>query len=209
MAVLPDVVGVARCSLTWSDGVSDFGSRIFTGGIDPDITSADLVTLATQISDAYGANFPPWVAESFSLVEVEAMNLTSPESAVGFWRGSIPGTDSSNPLPSNVSMDLDLEIGVRYRGGHPVTHLPPSSSGNLGTARAWNDALVTAMDTAGEDFRTAVNAITPGTGPPVTWLVLRGYRSGALPEAVTQWPVLSVGLRKYLGTMRRRVRSLR
>jgi hypothetical protein len=39
--------------MTWSDGVSDFGSRIFTGGIDPDITSADLVTLATQISDAY------------------------------------------------------------------------------------------------------------------------------------------------------------
>lgn len=209
MAVLPDVVGVTRCSFVWSDGVADFGSRIFVGGTDPDIDSDDLTTLATQISAAYGDNFPMWVGTDFTLVEVEAMNLTSPTSAVGYWRGSIPGIDDGVSLPSNISMDGQLEIGVRYRGGHPVIHLPPSSSGNLGTARAWSDALVTAIDTSLTDFRTAINEITPGTGPPVTWIVLRGYRSGATPEAVTQWPVLSAGLRKYVGTMRRRARSLR
>lgn len=209
MAPLPTVSGVARVSFTWSDGISTFGSRIFISTADPGASSDDMTSLADQVEALYADTINPQVSEAFTLQSVEAVDLTSDTGNDGFWIGSLAGGRAGGECPSNVSQDLRLHIAPRYRGGHPVVHFPPSISGDLSSPRQWDDAWVTAFNAAGADFLTGINELTIGSFPPCTWMVLRGYRPGALPEAVTPWPVLATALRPYVGTMRRRARSLR
>lgn len=209
MAPLPTVLAVCRVDFEWSDGISTFGSRNFVATGDPDPGVDSLNTLASGMSDAMGGSIMPLVSSGFTLIGVTATDLSSDSGNEGHWGGSVAGGDSEPALPSNVAIDLRLRIAPRYRGGHPVMHLPPSSADHLSSRRQWSAAFVTSMNDAGADYLAAVNDITAEGFTGVNWIVLRGYRPGALPEAVTQDPVLSTDTRQYVGTMRRRARSLR
>lgn len=205
----PTVTGVARVSLKWSDGTGTFGSRIYAFyGLDTHDAGA-LTDLANGVQAAYAANLVHLIDSNYKLVSVIARDLSDTTGTEGSWTGSVAGSLSGETLPSNVSTDVQLKIPSSYRGGHPVMHLPPPDASALETGRAYTDVFVTNATTYTQDFMTAVNDIVLEGGTAVVWTVLRGYRDGALPEAVTKYTVSSTQVRKYVGTMRRRARAPR
>lgn len=209
MAPLPDVPGVVRCGFTWSDNVSTFGSRIYVKQLTGGQSVADLEELATGLSAAWEARLNQTTASAYALVQVECTDLTTITGNTGFWTGDIAGILPGDELPSNTSVDLQLKIAPRYRGGHPVMHLPPPDTGRLQSPREWSVAYQGSVNTEGASFLSDVNAISIGADGDVVWVVLRGYRPGALPEAVEVDVVQRTACRAYVGTMRRRARALR
>lgn len=209
MPRLPDVTGVARLDFKWSDTVGSFGSRIFVQAGSAGWNTADAVEAATQVEALYASVMPITICETYALTEVTATDLSSDTGATGSWFGSEPGSITGGYLPANVTADMSIHIADRYRGGHPLTHWPPPGPASLMNARELSAAALAVSNPAYEDFFTGLNEITVDTFPPFRWVVLRGYRPGVLPEAVTQSPVVSVSARQYVGTMRRRARSLR
>jgi hypothetical protein len=189
--------------------VSTFGSRIFYSYGPSTPTTGDFETASATVAGFWHADLAPYTHEDYSLVEVTMTDLTSTDGATGSWHGSNPGLSAGGAVPSNVTMDLDLSIASRYRGGHPVLHHPAPQSANLATPRTWNSSILTDFNTGAGDFLSDLNTTSLIGDVDGTWVVLRGYRPGALPEAVTIWPVLSIQPRQYVGTMRRRARSLR
>jgi hypothetical protein len=151
----------------------------------------------------------PVTSQDYYLVKVKCTDLTSTTSPEGQWTGSEQGGIGGDPVPSNVTADMDLAIDSRYRGGHPVQHCPGGSSSDLGTPRQWSDDFKTSFDTAATNELNAINGISDFGGGTLSWVVLRGYRPGAMTSDVEAYPVQSVELRTYVGTMRRRARSLR
>ena len=209
MAPLPAVPNALRVELGYYDGVSNFGSRFFLIAVPGGGTAGDDVALAGEIKGLWADNMAAVISEDYALTSVKVIDLTSDTSPEGEWTGSETGSISSDALPSNVSADMDIYINSRYRGGHPVMHFPPATAAQLSTPRAWTDEYKTDFDTASANFLAAVNGISDYGGGSVEWVVLRGYRPGAMTSDVHAYAAVSVTLRKYVGTMRRRARSLR
>jgi hypothetical protein len=208
VATLPTVAKTNRCDLIYNDGIANFGSRFFFyyGVVSPD--EGDQVTLAGEIKGVWVDNMAPLVSQRFALVEVRCTDLNSDTGAVGSWTGSESGTITGDYLSSNLSSDMDMAISSRYRGGHPVMHFPPPSADELTSARQWSSDFVGDFNTGSNNFLQAVNGLSLDA-TPLEWLILRGYRSGVEPDAVSPFPVNSTSLRQYIGTMRKRARALR
>jgi hypothetical protein len=176
---------------------------------EPGASVGQLESIASSVETAYEDNLNDNVSADYTLTQVEAQDLTSSTALAGYWRGSLAGGGSGEALPANVSADAQLHIAPRYRGGHPVLHLPPPPASQLGGARQFASTFVTAQNAALADFYAQINSITGEGSESMVWIVLRGYRPGAMPEAVSLWPVLATEARQYVGTMRRRARALR
>jgi hypothetical protein len=209
MPPLPDVPNALRIDLGYYDGVANWGSRFFVIAIPGGGTASDNVALAGEVKGLWVDNMAPVVSADYALTSVKVTDLTTTTSPVGEWTGSEPGTIDDDALPSNVSSDMDIYINSRYRGGHPVMHFPPATAAQLATPRTWTDAFKTDFDTAADNFLAAVDGISDYGGGSIEWVVLRGYRPGATTGDVHAYQALSVTLRKYVGTMRRRARALR
>jgi hypothetical protein len=136
---------------------------------------------------------------------VKGTDIADRAGAEGQWTGHIAGTLTGDALGSNTSVDMLANIGLHYRGGHPLTHLPPAPASYTASPRAWTSTFVTNATAAMEAFLGDVNALDLPATFPVVWVVLRGYKNGAVPEAVTKNQVFSVKARTALGTMRKRL----
>lgn len=209
MPPMPDVPGALKITFTWSDGVADWGSRIFCGGIVPGVSSADLHAAATDLSGTWGTHLAPITSEDFTLVKLAITDLTSPSAGYGYWTGSVPGTHTGDSLPSNVSNDIEFNTGLRYRGGRPLIHHPPGDANSLDGARQYADLNVAASTAAFADFATGLTAVNEGDFHDAVHVWLRGYKAGAVTADVTIEPVIGYQARKYVGTMRRRARKPR
>lgn len=198
-----------RVDLKWGDTIGVFGSRFFYSYGPATPTAGDLDTASATISGFASTDLGAAYSAAFRLVEVQCTDLDSVDGAVGRWDGSLPGALSGDPLTSNVSADLDLSISSRYRGGHPVMHLPPPNSEQIVSPRTWSADYITTLSSAGANFLEDLNSNSLIGDVDGVWVVLRGYRPGAEPGAVTPYPVQSTHGRQYVGTMRRRARALR
>lgn len=70
------------------------------------------------------------------------------------------GVDAN--FPPSVCAVLSWLSTVYWRGGKPRTYLPGLREGNLTTAYSLTAGVITALNTAGATFRTAINAIASG-----------------------------------------------
>jgi hypothetical protein len=203
----PTVTGVGRVDLKYFDGIGNWGSRFFISfGAGIDTTDANLSTLAEAISAMWGDDMASVVSDEYGLVSIVVTDLTDPTSPQGRWDGHVSGSRGGVALPSNISTDMRIRIADRYRGGHPVMHFPPPNSGDLDTRRQFTGDFISDFTTQAQGFLSDVNSYEISGGVDITWLVLRGYRNDAVPEAVTPYPVTNVLGRQALGTMRTRVK---
>lgn len=206
MAPLPDVHDVLQIGLQWNDGTGQWGSRFFMqyGAAAPD--ADDLTNYCDDIAAAWDTNLAPLTANDYTLVQVTAEDLTSDTNASGQWTGSHVGTDSSDPLPSNVSADIQFVISYRHRGGHPVLHHAPGGVTRLATARQYATSYQTDLAASWNDFIAAISTDSHIPGDTLAHVAVLGHRNPPPSSGVQIFPVNSYRLRATVGTMRRRAR---
>jgi hypothetical protein len=209
MTPLPNVASVLKIALKYNDGVAEFGSRLFEhyDGAAPD--NAALNSYAALVAGAWTTHLAPRTCTSMSLIEVVVQDITSPTYANGTWSGDVAGALSSQAVPSNVTFDVEFRIGIRYRGGHPVIHLPGQPTSYLANSRTWGETDADLVTTAFADFATEISDTSISPLETMEHSVVRGYRNPPPIGFPTVEPVDSYAPRYTVGTARRRVRPLR
>lgn len=163
MAIPPYVSHTARVALRFTDGVGDYGDRIWwaydTGTDNPD----DYTTFAEQVSDAYSANLASSMATSIALVGVTVTGWASASAPVGEWEGNVPGTAGGTQLTSSTCFDIQFQVPVRYRGGKPRIYLPLGVEGNLQNPRSWKSDAAEMWVGHWQDFISALETVDNAT----------------------------------------------
>jgi hypothetical protein len=208
MAPLPDVVGVLRWDIRWGDGISTFGSRVFLGAQLPGASVDALTDGCNALNTIITDDIISLIGDDFTFVGSSLTDLSSVTGATATVDVNTPCTGGGGSMSSNVSMNANAVIPDRYRGGHPLTHFPPAPAADLVNPRQWSAGTLTTWTTHLDSLLSDVNAANIEGGPDFVWTVLRGYRAGATPEEVVPYAVSSLHPRQYVGTIRRRARSL-
>ena len=206
MAPLPLLPNTARAKLKYSDGSGKWGSRFFLNFPGP-VPSVDMNAVAATIAAAWFNDIAPIVHVDYTLVEVIWDDVSISTGAQGVWSGSHPGSLTGDPLPSSTTVNGRILIEDRYRGGHPVMHLPPPSVTELGGTRIYTPAYVA---TALTQFRKFFTDLTGSADPGLSGsahVVPRHYRSGLPPGATTISFVRGYDVSQTLGNSRRRLRT--
>lgn len=137
-----------------------WGSRFYlkyTGGPP---TSADLTAYCTNVVNHYvSAGFLALLQSTLFFQEVTAVDLSSDTGAEGAYAASHEGTDSG-AIPEDAAINIQFDIGRRYRGGKPKIFFPPAGSDHLADDANWSSALTTAVSSAWTTFFSAILADT-------------------------------------------------
>jgi hypothetical protein len=160
---LPDVPCV-RVRLGWSqtDGY-DAGSRFYLSYSGGAPSGADCVTLATGIATAYGADVAGNIADTFTLTEVDVLDIATHSGAGGTFVADVPGANSGTALVAQAAMNVEFDITRRYRGGKPRIFLPPGVTGDTANSALWTSGFLTSTNSAVLAMFTAIEALSVGS----------------------------------------------
>ena len=165
MPALPPVTDVIRYKLLWTDGAALDVSTVFYfqyGGGSP--SSADCLSLATQVYNAAVSELIPNIGADWILVGCDAEDLNSASGAHATYTHSTPGGDATGqPLSAQVAVLINHVIGRRYRGGKPRSYLPGPTSAAINTPQEWSSAFQSAVTAAFGTFISDILAATAGT----------------------------------------------
>jgi hypothetical protein len=192
----------------WSDGAGQFGSRFYIQMGAGHLAAPDLASYCTDVSAAWGTSLKAATQNNFALVKVVAQDLTDAASLSGTWQGSITGTSGTTEVPSSCCANIRFLIPQRYRGGHPLIHLPPPAGNTLANPRTWSGSFAGGMGTSFQTFINACIASTHGTLAGVKHVVPLGYRPGAVAADVILSQPSSYLCSQRVGSMRPRLTSL-
>jgi hypothetical protein len=121
---------------------------------------ADLNALCTSVLSAYATNFMPLVNAGAALSNAVASDLTNSAAAQGTATNTTVGSRTGTALSNAQACVISWKINNRYRGGHPRSYLPATVASDIINGKNFQDAYVTAVNTAATAFRTALNAIS-------------------------------------------------
>lgn len=205
--------------MRWGPSVTNiWGSRMYlqyTGGPP---STADLNTFCTNVFNHYvSAGFPVILNSNIFFQEVTAVDLSSDTGEEGIHTGTVEGSDTGT-VPEDVCINMQFDIGRRYRGGKPRIYLPPAGSDSLADDKSWSSALVAAASGAWTTFFTAILADTYATFSPQRHVNVSYYKgftvfttpSGrarnipTLRSSPVVDPVESHTVRELVGSQRRR-----
>lgn len=162
MPPLPDVPQVVRVSLKFSYGSDlDVLPRFYFEYDDAAPTNAGLVTMATAIESSFVSNMEAAMTPLVTWTEVECVDLTTPDSAVGSYSFSHQGTRSGGELTANDCVLVNSTIQRRYRGGKPRMYLPWGSESDITTPQTWASGSITTFETYYTDLVNDVLAAFP------------------------------------------------
>jgi len=171
------------------------------------ISQSDLNTWLTAFANAYKTNFAPRTgpATQFHLATatcflpgLAVLQATSAMTGTG----SEAGTEITDNAACKVVSWLST---VYWRGGKPRMYLTGPMVGDFASSIAFTSTEVTALTTAANAFRTAVNALTQGT---ITSTVLGfvSFQSGKVPRTPPLFfSVTGATVHPRVGTQRRRL----
>jgi hypothetical protein len=170
----------------------------------PPIT--DLDAWLNSFANAYKTNFLPRIAAEYSLQQAQA-HLFLPGNAAETSLVAITGSGTGGALGSAVqstSKVISWQISDYYRGGKPRTYLPCCPGAHIVNASDLTSAEITALITAAQAFRTAVNALTQGT-ITTTQLGTVSFRRGNAEVTPSFKPYTGAKVHPKVGTQRRRL----
>jgi hypothetical protein len=127
-----------------------------------------------------------------ALTSVIAEDLSTLNTPVGLWTGSIAGTRTGSPLPAETCLLINFHVNRRYRGGKPRMYLPLGNAGDVSAPQAWLGGFLAAVNTSFSAFLNGVFGSTLG-GATVTTLCSVSYyhakalRTTPLVDPVTAW----------------------
>jgi hypothetical protein len=166
---------------------------------------AALDAIKNGFGSAYAAQFLPLLSNAYHLTGITVVDLSSDQGLSSFGSFSDAGAMTAGATSPEVCYLVNWTIGRRYRGGHPRTYLPGVVTTNVTSDGHVAPSTVSALSSAANTFRTAVNALTGGNASEVTLAVPHYYKNGALQSSPTVDPVLSGAGNSFIGIQRRRI----
>lgn len=142
------------------------------------------------------------------ITSVKATDLASDTGATDTEAASVFGVRTGDFMPAGVAMVGSLEIGRRYRGGHPRKYLPWGTAGTMasGSTIDWDSGFIADCQTK---FHSILFDNFIGTTSGSTnWVnnVNVSYRTGGAPRVTAQVDVVtSVVIRQRICSQRRRL----
>lgn len=138
------------------------GSRFFLSYSGSAPTTANLNTLAGDISSQWGTHIAPLMSTTWTLTEVDCLDIASNSGASGLWQGIVAGTDAGSPSAAQVATNIEYKISRRYRGGKPRMFLPPGTDTQRADLSHWSASYISSVNTGIAAFFTAIEALSIG-----------------------------------------------
>jgi hypothetical protein len=217
---LPAVPDVIRLELDFTVGL-DAAAPVrffwsYSGGIP---TAGDMGSIAGQLYSAASSALPPVMHPDTIVTEARAQDLSSDTGFSGSSSGSVPGTESGEPLGADVCVLFNFPIGRHYRGGKPRGYWPLGTTADLLTRQTWQSASLALFHAAWTASAGTLAAFTAGAitlglpvnvsyyGPPNRFITgstgrIRTVSTGRAVPIVDEITGLSVN--SHLGSQRRR-----
>jgi hypothetical protein len=124
---------------------------------------ADVQAITDAVFTAWGGNIMPQLTTDTTLVEVDGTDLSGPTGATAIHTGSVAGGLAGTALPSNVALCVSWKESLHYRGGHPRSYMGGVSATFLADVRHVTTTFQGVMQSAANNFRTAVNSAAAST----------------------------------------------
>lgn len=164
-----------RLDYTQIDGLKA-GSRLFFQYSGTAPTAANCATFATDVATAWGANMNGLVPAAWGLTEVDVLDIATNSGKFGNWEGNQTGTRSGDSLPANCAMNVEYNIGRRYRGGKPRAFVPAGVMTDLVNQSSWSGGFVSAFEAGWSGLISAIEALTVGGMTGITHVNLSYYK---------------------------------
>lgn len=164
-----------RLDYTESDGALA-GSRFFLSYSGSAPSGSNCATLASDIAAAAATHLMPQVNEDYALTEVDVLDIATDSGNSGQWTGTDTGGDSSTPLPQQCAVNVEFDIGRRYRGGKPRMFLPPPGTGALSGQNKWSSDFIGIVNAAMVAFMAEVEALSIGSMGTLVHVNLSYYK---------------------------------
>lgn len=155
---------------------NDWGNRFYLSYSGSAPSGANCVTLAGDVAGAWNTNLAPIIADGYSLTEVDVLDIATDSGLSGQWTGSHSGSAGGNNPPAQVTMNVELGISRRYRGGKPRIYLPGSDTSHANEYNQWSSGYLTTVQTAVAAFFSALEALSVGSMGTLAHVSLSYYK---------------------------------
>jgi len=204
MPPLPPAASILLVRLKGTNGSSAWNNvmHVRYSGAAP--SSANLVTLANAIGNAWATSLAPLAPTVVTLREIDIADLTSPTAAVGSASMTHAGTRTGSGFTAQVAMVGSWIAALRFRGGHFRQYWPFGVQTDQGSITTWSSAFQTAAQAGLESFRVAINALSVGTAT-CQLVGLSYFTAHALRPTPLPVPIDAVVVHGRIDTQRRRL----
>ena len=159
MPALPAVPNVLKVTLVGAAALDvDIVTRFFIGFAGSEPSVGQLSTFDVAVGNAWNTNLAAWAAASFTLTEVNSVDLTSATAAASDDAVSHAGSRAGSGNANDDCFVMSYEIARRYRGGHPRGYWYLGVGGDRLNQEQWTTGFVSNIDTQIGLFFTAVLA---------------------------------------------------
>lgn len=126
-------------------------------------SQSDFQDFATTLWQYYHDKFLPLAHQEVLLTTSSALYYGPAGADLGAEFGSsAPGSKDSQRAPNSLSCGISWTIQQHYKGGHPRTYLPPTTTEELQDGHTWKSAFISDVADAANDFQTAVEGYSLG-----------------------------------------------
>jgi hypothetical protein len=167
MPALPSVPNVLRIDRFFSMAGGKL-AKVHAHGkyVGAPLSNAEAAAVAGLVRASFAGNLAGLMSSAYSLVDTVVTDLTSPTAGVGSDTTVVPGTLTGEPAPQDACVLNSLEIGRRFRGGHPRQYWPFGESADMADPTTWGSVFIGTCSTKlGLDaaaWQAAINTVRSG-----------------------------------------------
>lgn len=166
----------------------------------------DLASVIDSFAAAWNTDLCAQMTDATTTEQFKAVWTPSVGSEIVYTKATaFAGSIGSEVNDRSICAVIDWQIGDYYRGGHPRTYLAGLPNAYVVNGSTLNATYRSALATAANSFRNAVNALTHGDITEVELGTVRFASAHAWLTPPVFRPYQSVGVRNYIGSMRRRI----
>lgn len=166
---------------------------------------ADLHNFCLLVGDSWIANFMPLLCQDYTLLSVDATDISSITGATGTETFSQLGSVTTPVSSNNVALVVSWKANTRYRGGHPRTYFSGLPAASSNGPAFWDAVVVGNWATAAQKFLSDVNAAGLGAGGQSSLVCVHYFRHHLLLSPPEVEPITGVGVSLKKRSQRRRL----